>query len=86
MDILHITRLESMLSTRYFPPRLPLSHNLTFPRDIIAFVRFCLWPQISVMRVLTLMLAHDMDGQIDEVLKLAEAFDFDEDAFRFRHG
>lgn len=36
------------------------------------------------MRVLTLMLAHDLDGHIDQVLELAEAYDVNEDEFRFR--
>lgn len=41
--------------------------------------------KVSVMRVLTLLLGHELDGQIDEVLRLAEAYDEDENAFRFRY-
>ncbi|CAN0154687.1 unnamed protein product, partial [Laminaria digitata] len=41
--------------------------------------------QLSVMRVLTHLLGHELDGQIDEVLRLAQAYDDDESSFRFRH-
>lgn len=38
------------------------------------------------MRVLTLLLGHELDGQIDEVLRLAEEYDNNEEAFKFRCG
>lgn len=40
--------------------------------------------QVSVMGVLTLMLGHELDGQIDKVLTLAEAYDKDGTAFSSR--
>lgn len=36
------------------------------------------------MGVLTLLLGHELDGQIDKVLWLAQKYDEDENAFRFR--
>lgn len=41
--------------------------------------------QLSVMNVLTILLGHELDGQIDEVLRLAEAYDNDGSAFRLRY-
>lgn len=41
-------------------------------------------PKLSVMRVLSLLLGHELDGQIDEVLRLAREYDDNEDAFKFR--
>lgn len=40
--------------------------------------------KVSVMGVLTLLLGHELDGQIDKVLWLAQKYDEDENAFRFR--
>ena len=36
------------------------------------------------MGVLAILLGHEQDGQIDEVLQLAHAYDEDESSFRFR--
>lgn len=41
--------------------------------------------KVSVMGVLTLLLGHELDGQIDKVLWLAQKYDEDENAFRFRY-
>lgn len=38
-------------------------------------------PQFSAMRILGVLLGHDMDGQIDEVLRLAEQYDKNENSF-----
>lgn len=37
------------------------------------------------MKVLTLLLGHEVDGQIDQVLNLAELYDKEGSAFRFRY-
>lgn len=42
--------------------------------------------KVSVMGVLTLLLGHELDRQIDKVLWLAQKYDEDENAFRFRYG
>lgn len=36
------------------------------------------------MRVLTLLLGHELDRQLDKVLWLAQKYDVDENAFRLR--
>lgn len=38
------------------------------------------------MRVLTLLLGHELDKQLDKVLSLARKYDKNENAFRFRYG
>ncbi|CAM9296089.1 unnamed protein product, partial [Hapterophycus canaliculatus] len=40
--------------------------------------------EVSVMRVLTLLLGHELDRQLDKVLWLAQKYDEDENAFRLR--
>ncbi|CAM9163364.1 unnamed protein product [Ectocarpus sp. 6 AP-2014] len=40
--------------------------------------------EVSVMRVLTLLLGHELDKQLDKVLWLARKYDENENAFRFR--
>lgn len=42
--------------------------------------------KVSVMRVLTLLLGHELDKQLDKVLWLARKYDENENAFRFRYG
>ena len=54
--------------------------NVSLPRSVGLWWRL----KVSVMRVLTLLLGHELDGQIDEVLRLAQAYDDDENSFRFR--
>lgn len=41
--------------------------------------------KVSVMGVLTLLLGHELDGQIDKVLWLAQKYDEDANAFHFRY-
>ena len=54
--------------------------------NVLALALWGLWwrLKVSVIRVLTLLLGHELDGQIDEVLRLAQAYDDDESCFRFR--